>query len=207
MRTCRLIVDEPDDGAWNMAVDDVLLTAAAERNEATLRFYAWEKPTLSLGYFQRYATRDDHEPSRDCPVIRRASGGGAILHDRELTYSLALPADFWPERKHTQLYQLMHDLFCEALASLGVEGAARYGATQQELPDSKPFADEQLSEDPFLCFNRRTDHDVVLNQEKIAGSAVRQLAAPLLSAARLRHQAPPRGRHSVLAAPRLDRGG
>jgi lipoate-protein ligase A len=179
MRPCRLIVDSPADGAWNMAIDDVLLSAASERSEATLRFYGWNVPTLSLGYFQKYESREAHEESRNCPVVRRASGGGAILHDRELTYSLALPHEFWPEREHTQLYQLMHDLLCEALASLGIQGAARYGATQQ-LSEANLSAEEQPSEEPFLCFHRRTEHDVVLNKEKIAGSAQRKRRGAVL---------------------------
>ena len=71
-----------------MAVDEALLIDAAENGVATLRFYQWSEPTLSLGYFQRYDDRDQHAASRECAVVRRQTGGGAILHDRELTYSL-----------------------------------------------------------------------------------------------------------------------
>jgi len=88
--TCRLIVDRPAPGAWNMAVDEALLDAAVEQGVAALRFYQWSEPTLSLGYFQRHADRDSHAASHDCTLVRRQSGGGAILHDRELTYSLTL---------------------------------------------------------------------------------------------------------------------
>lgn len=172
MRTVRLIVDEPGDGAWNMAVDDVLLAAAAERNEATLRFYAWATPTLSLGYFQSYDARQAHVPSRDCPIVRRASGGGAILHDRELTYSLALPSEFWPERRQTELYATVHDLLCRALAALGVRGANRFG--QRGAGAFAPAGE------PFLCFERRTEHDVVLGDAKIAGSAQRKRRSAVL---------------------------
>ncbi len=89
---CRLIVHPPSPGAWNMAVDEALLMDAVENGVATLRFYQWSEPTLSLGYFQRYSDREQHAASRKCAVVRRQSGGGAILHDRELTYSLMLPA-------------------------------------------------------------------------------------------------------------------
>ena len=87
----RLIIDRPLPGAWNMAVDEALLLDASENGSASLRFYGWNAPTLSLGYFQRYDDRDLHAASRDCAVVRRQTGGGAILHDRELTYSLVLP--------------------------------------------------------------------------------------------------------------------
>ena len=76
-----------------MGVDEALLMDAVENGVATLRFYQWSEPTLSLGYFQRYADREQHTASRNCAVVRRQTGGGAILHDRELTYSLALPAN------------------------------------------------------------------------------------------------------------------
>src|SRR6188474_2624923 len=91
MDTLRLIVDPPASGAWNMAVDEALLETAAISGLATLRFYTWQEPTLSLGYFQSAVDRDHHPDGRDCPLVRRASGGGAIIHDRELTYSIALP--------------------------------------------------------------------------------------------------------------------
>src|SRR6185295_277604 len=52
---CRLIIDPPASGAHNMAVDEALLIDAAEHHTATLRFYSWKEPTLSLGYFQHYA--------------------------------------------------------------------------------------------------------------------------------------------------------
>ena len=91
-RVLRVIVDPPADGAWNMAVDEALLLSD-ERTGLTIRFYQWEEPTLSLGYFQSLAEREQHPPSVDCPMVRRASGGGAILHDRELTYSMVAPLD------------------------------------------------------------------------------------------------------------------
>ena len=94
--TFRWMWDEPASGAWNMALDEALLESAGDDPMATLRFYRWSEPTLSLGYFQRSAERAAHIASRDCPLVRRASGGGAILHDAELTYSLTIPTtDRW----------------------------------------------------------------------------------------------------------------
>src|SRR5690242_1143259 len=90
MKEIRLILDPPAPGSWNMAVDEALLETAADAGIATLRFYQWNEPTLSLGYFQAAAERNQHSMSSGCPLVRRASGGGAILHDRELTYSIAM---------------------------------------------------------------------------------------------------------------------
>src|SRR5688572_17520100 len=112
---CRLIIDSPAAGPRNMAIDEALLSDATENGVATLRFYQWSEPTLSLGYFQRYDERYQHTGSRDCAVVRRQSGGGAILHDRELTYSLALPAGHPLARDSQRLYSAIHEAFINML--------------------------------------------------------------------------------------------
>ena len=91
MNTARLIIDPPAAGSWNMAVDEALLRSAGESRQLTLRVYQWEQPTLSLGYFQAHERPAEHAASQPCPVVRRATGGGAIVHDREITYSLTAP--------------------------------------------------------------------------------------------------------------------
>ena len=76
---CRLMIDPPGAGAWNMAVDEMLLEWAAAQRGCCLRFYSWREATLSLGYFQEYRDRAGHGPSRKCPVVRRLTGGGYRL--------------------------------------------------------------------------------------------------------------------------------
>src|SRR5947207_15142687 len=90
----RLLLDKPSSGAWNMAVDEVLLDGvAAGTAPPTLRFYEWTPACLSLGYFQPFDVVDlDGCRALGVEVVRRPTGGRAILHDRELTYSVALPA-------------------------------------------------------------------------------------------------------------------
>src|SRR5688572_1794984 len=86
-----VITDPAFDGPTNMAIDEALLeTVAAGALPAVLRFYRWTPATLSLGYFQGYRLREEHSASRNSPIVRRASGGGAIMHDHELTYSIVL---------------------------------------------------------------------------------------------------------------------
>ncbi|MCA9268810.1 MAG: hypothetical protein KDA41_10090, partial [Planctomycetales bacterium] len=113
---CRLIASEPCSGAMNMALDEALLESAAEASSATLRIYQWSRPTLSLGYFQAAADRAGHVASRDCDLVRRQSGGGAILHDRELTYSLVLPADVAAAQPHTHWYDAAHQALIAAIS-------------------------------------------------------------------------------------------
>src|SRR5690242_18095105 len=95
----RLLIDSAVDGPRSMAIDEALLESAAGGGPLTLRFYQWSEPTLSLGYFQRYEDRSLHPASLDCPIVRRPTGGGAILHDKELTYSLALPGKLARSRR------------------------------------------------------------------------------------------------------------
>jgi len=169
MREIRVIHDSPAAGAWNMAVDEALLETAADSGIVTVRFYRWSEPTLSLGYFQAAIERARHAASCDCPLVRRASGGGAILHDRELTYSIAMPQTSARSSEATALYELFHETLIATLAELGVS-AALFRATASCRSESTSGA----SSDTFLCFQRRTCIDVICESAKIAGSAQRR---------------------------------
>jgi lipoate-protein ligase A len=100
MRQWRLIYDFQGAGAsvvgaHNMAVDDAILTSVSGRDSLpTLRLYGWALPCLSLGYGQRAREADVARlAERGWEIVRRPTGGRAILHTDELTYSLALPID------------------------------------------------------------------------------------------------------------------
>jgi lipoate-protein ligase A len=181
MMLCRFFVDPPADGAWNMAVDEALLEQAADEGLTALRFYTWQVPTLSLGYFQGYSERDSHPASRNAAAVRRLSGGGALMHDRELTYSLALPASHAISRRAQELYPLVHKALIETLAEHGIVAALSCEGHCQTAT-SGTAADE-----PFLCFARRSDADVVVaaptaakSDGKIAGSAQRRRRGSVL---------------------------
>src|SRR3990172_9526549 len=89
----RVLHDPPLDGPTNMARDEALLTlVGTSQSPPTVRLYQWNPPTISLGYFQHYGDYVSlPPPAGTLPVVRRLTGGGAILHDLELTYSLTLP--------------------------------------------------------------------------------------------------------------------
>jgi len=103
-----------------MAVDEALLEAAAAEGQCTLRFYGWEEPTLSLGYFQTYADRWQHEASSRSAVVRRNTGGGAILHDLELTYSFAVPDRHPLAIDRLGFYHAVHTTLIEVLGEWGI---------------------------------------------------------------------------------------
>jgi lipoate-protein ligase A len=95
MRQWRLICDEPMDGAANMSADEAILrTVAVGGALPTLRLYAWEPFCLSLGYGQRSSDADfERLQLHGWDIVRRPTGGRAILHGDELTYSVSLPED------------------------------------------------------------------------------------------------------------------
>ena len=170
MKVARLIVDPPQTGDWNMAVDEALLRSAGV-GVTTLRFYQWSEPTLSLGYFQSSADRQSHAASLDCAIVRRASGGGAILHDRELTYSFAAPIADRLSAAAGSLYAAFHETLLEALACWGVSA---------RLYDRKAAIGPPAQPQPFLCFERRADGDVLVADAKVCGSAQRRHGGAVL---------------------------
>lgn len=186
--------DPPARGAWNMAIDEAHLERAADGGPAVFRLYEWSEPTLSLGYFQRYADRALHPPCAHCAVVRRASGGGAILHDRELTYSCVLPSGHALARRAADLYYAVHRSLVEALLQLGIKAAVLGRDRADAIADcdspaqthgcgtsrtdmrkkTQPQSTSGEPAEPFLCFARRTPGDVILDGWKIAGSAQRR---------------------------------
>jgi len=165
----RLIIDEPATGAWNMALDEALRAWAEESGGTCLRFYQWSPATLSLGYFQPHQSRADHAGSRELAMVRRASGGGAIVHDRELTYSLVTPLRDRFAREAQSLVHRCHQGLVDVLSEWGVRSSLC------DVPRQLPRGQE-----PFLCFQRRAADDVVLAGHKIAGSAQRRHRGSIL---------------------------
>ena len=166
---CRLLIDPPASGPWNMATDEWLMEWSAVTGGCGWRMYAWQEPTLSLGYFQAYEDRRGHATSLGCPVVRRMSGGGAIVHDAELTYSFAIPQRHPLTLRRRALYCAVHNSLIEALSRHGIR------ACLCERPDTTPPWGL-----PFLCFLRRAPGDVLLGSDKIAGSAQRRSAGAVL---------------------------
>lgn len=163
---CRVIVDDvPQAGTWNMAVDEALLESALERDACTVRVYAWREATVSLGYFQK---ADEAGPAlENLPTVRRLTGGGAILHHHEWTYSCALPASHPLVAVPYELYGRVHDNVIALLAEFGINAALR-------------GSPRTLESEPFLCFGRGDAKDVVLGPHKILGSAQRRRRGAVL---------------------------
>lgn len=165
--TARLLVDPARSGAWNMAVDEALLESAAGGGPTTLRLYQWETATVSLGYFQRETPEIEPDGRfHGLPAVRRLSGGGAILHDRELTYSVTIPETHPLAETPTRLYDVVHASIAAALAEWGITVEPR-GVTDE-------------GNKTFLCFARGDRRDLVCKGFKVVGSAQRRRGRAIL---------------------------
>lgn len=108
---------------FNMGLDESVLKHVSEgKSPATLRFYAWKPPAVSIGYFQSLAEEVDEGAcrSRGVDVVRRMTGGGAVYHDRELTYSYIAPEDTAPD-DILESYRLICGGLVEGFKLLGVD--------------------------------------------------------------------------------------
>src|SRR5262245_56986842 len=164
--TIRLLPPSAADGATNMAADEALLETASERGAAALRFYTWSGPTLSLGYFQPAAVREESARLASLAWVRRATGGAAIVHHRELTYALALPAGS-PWQTSESWVCRFHHVVQGVLADHGVRA---HGVV----------CGEEVKLGPVLCFLHQTPADLAVGGSKVVGSAQRKMRGALL---------------------------
>ena len=161
--TWRLILHPPYDGAWNMAVDEAILESVSSTNEPpTLRLYSWYPYALSLGHVQPISDVDLFELKRKgWSLVRRPTGGRAILHADELTYSVSAPIDN-PILKGNVIdsYKRISAALLSALEFIGLKADSKM----------KNPEDLQLSKDP-VCFQYPSDYEITFNGKKIIGSA------------------------------------
>jgi len=143
-----------------MAFDEALLRSALDRGVASLRFYTWSEPTLSLGYFQAHAERLADPLLSGVAYVRRPTGGAAILHHRELTYALALPAGAPWHAEESWLCRFHHAV-AAALNGFRVESRAVVCGEERKLGR-------------YLCFLHQTPGDLLVAGHKVVGSAQRR---------------------------------
>ena len=169
--------------AGHMAVDAAILEsmggAGLGGDDAVLRFYRWPRPTLSLGYFQKLGDRGLLDASASIDVVRRASGGGAIVHHHEWTYSLSLPDGLFRDRLRGAgeatdwMYRGVHRIWCDAMRAIGVGGVVMHEDDPRQHRGCDAGGGSEQCE-AFLCFHRRSQYDLILSGYKILGSAQRR---------------------------------
>ena len=173
----RLILDPPRDGFRNMALDEALLESCRQGDFPggafpVLRVYGWNVPTLSLGRFQDALRAVDEDFCRDrgIPVVRRPTGGAAVLHDREVTYCLVRPTREPPFG--SSLLDSYRRIASGIAAGLGLLGV---------VPDSGIVAPRMpRASRPEQCFARASSYEITFEGRKVVGSAqVRRRGASL----------------------------
>jgi lipoate-protein ligase A len=165
----------PHSAAMNMAIDEALLEYAAV---PLVRFYRWQSPALSFGYFGRFADVASYQCGRD--LVRRWTGGGIVFHGEDLTYSLVIPSsDAAFAESSTSIYERVHHALCDALSETGHPAVVAPGADR--VPGGVVVATRTgISDAGYSCFANPVHADVMIDDRKIAGAAQRRIRRGLL---------------------------
>jgi lipoate-protein ligase A len=160
-----LLFTEPTDGPMNMAIDEAILHGvAAGSSPPTLRFFDWQPPCLSLGYAQPLIDVDfDRLHERGWDVVRRPTGGKAILHTDELTYSVITPqTDPRVAGGIVESYRRLSEGLTRGLTHLGLISQSDKKADNSNRADNK--------ENP-VCFEVPSNYEITVIGKKLVGSA------------------------------------
>lgn len=153
---------------YNMALDEALLNFVSRGEiDPVVRFYTWNPPTLSIGYFQRLSKEIDIEKVKEkgYGLVRRQTGGRGVLHDKELTYSVIIP-EAHPDMPQTvtEAYRVISGGLLEGFKSLGFD--AHFA-----VPRSKEEREKLKQPRSSVCFDAPSWYELVVEGKKIAGSA------------------------------------
>jgi lipoate-protein ligase A len=162
--------------AINMAIDEAILDSTTA---PLIRFYRWQSPAVSFGYFGRFADVIDQQGERD--LVRRWTGGGIVFHGNDLTYSLVIPANhvLFAESS-AAIYQKVHSALVDALAETGQRGIVAGGDDSGSWQASAMPAKTGISDAGYSCFANPVRADVMMNGRKVAGAAQRRTRRGLL---------------------------
>lgn len=158
----RLIDTGYNNAFVNMAIDEALLTSKLP----VLRFYQWKPAGLSIGYFQSTKNFNlGNLKKYDIKLVRRLTGGNAVLHDKELTYSFIIDEKKMPE-SIIDSYKFISKGLLQGLKNLGLKAIMN-----KDVEKGKKSA---------VCFNDTSWYEVVVNGKKIIGSAQKRVNGKLL---------------------------
>jgi len=168
MQTWRFIRSGALSPAENMAIDEAILTAHSEGlTPPTVRFYGWNPPSLTIGYFQRAEDEIDFAALRGQGIgfVRRPTGGRAVLHDRELTYSMIV-SESYPgmPRSVTEAYRVLSQGLVYGFRRLGLQAEMVSLATEEEKMKYETAGSA-------ACFDSPSWYELVVEGRKAAGSA------------------------------------
>lgn len=163
-----LWIDKAYQPATNMAIDEELLSFADSVKTPVLRFYSWDRPSMSIGYIQSYTNvaKDGYY------LVRRPTGGGVVFHDIDMTYTIAIPSTHKIGKlNREESYYIFHDLIIKALNDIGLD------------TELVTLAKDYKERSTMQCFTSPVKFDVALkgeNSSKVAGAAQRRTKKGIL---------------------------
>lgn len=165
--TWRFIDSGAQSPAMNMAIDEAILTIHSQgKTLPTVRFYRWNPSTLSIGYFQKEKEINHEAVGRfGLGFVRRATGGRAVLHDQELTYSVVVSEDYpgMPSQVN-EAYRVISNGLLKGFQRLGFHAEMVSLASEEEKA-------KYASMGSSACFDSPSWYELVVEGKKIAGSA------------------------------------
>ncbi len=163
MKHWRLIEYSKESASYNMALDETIANSVIKNiSPPTLRFYGWSSPSVTIGTFQKIYDIDiDYCRGKNIHVVRRPTGGRAILHDNELTYSFASTI-FNSHFRNSLLknYSLISNAFYTAMLKLGLDAEVSKKRQRRVAFSRSP-----------LCFESTSYGEITINGVKIIGAA------------------------------------
>jgi len=174
MKRWRVIFTGASDAFFNMALDEALLLSCQKgASPPVLRLYLWKPPAVSMGYFQSAEKVVDFRKCKDkgIHVVRRITGGRAVLHEDEITYSVCASADDFPHLGENTIhtYQRLSLALLESLRLLGIDGEWVKPHTDKKV---SPF--HQIFSKP--CFVSNSRYEILVGGKKLIGSAQRRFS-------------------------------
>jgi lipoyl(octanoyl) transferase len=157
-----LLVDTgPCPAAYNMALDEAFLLGVSRGGPPVLRFYDWSTPTISIGFNQRMEREVDLRRALDrgYEMVRRPTGGRAVLHKQEITYAVAAPVSGNLLGGVTETYARISRALVDGLLRLGVPAVLEEGRPQESRTPGNP------------CFTSVSRFEISVNNRKLVGSA------------------------------------
>jgi lipoate-protein ligase A len=165
MNSWRLILNPQLPGTRQMAIDEALYRCVTPQSRPVLRFYSWRTPTLSLGYFQKYKTivQEPFCVDNNIDVVRRLTGGRAVLHHEEVTYAVVASLEHGTFQAHSlrETYQLIAQALNLGLQQLGFQGSSVISETSAHSSTSRSAQ----------CFVSASRYEISSGQKKMIGSA------------------------------------
>lgn len=169
----RLIQDEPRDACANMAIDEAIFIAFEKGLvPKTIRLYGWKPPAISIGYFQKTSKLFQQKRLKEISLdlVRRPTGGRAVFHEEELTYSIVSGLDTFSESGIVESYRIISHALIKGLKNLGVSAEISSQRKRRRGSDMVSAS----------CFSSPSLYEVLVQGKKVIGSAQKRSKKGLL---------------------------